>query len=31
VTEIDIREIRKARGGLKGLVLPLERSADPVA
>jgi N-dimethylarginine dimethylaminohydrolase len=28
VTEIDIREIRKARGGLKGLVLPLERSDD---
>ena len=26
VTELDIREIRKARGGLKGLVLPLERA-----
>ena len=26
VTELDIREIRKARGGLKGLILPLERS-----
>lgn len=25
VTELDIREIRKAVGGLKGLVLPLER------
>jgi N-dimethylarginine dimethylaminohydrolase len=29
VTEVDIREIRKARGGLKGLVLPLERTAEP--
>jgi N-dimethylarginine dimethylaminohydrolase len=27
VTEVDIREIRKAVGGLKGLVLPLERAA----
>lgn len=27
VTEVDIREIRKARGGLKGLVLPLERTS----
>ncbi|KAB1190703.1 MULTISPECIES: dimethylarginine dimethylaminohydrolase family protein [Haloferax] len=26
VIELDIREIKKARGGLKGLVLPLERA-----
>jgi N-dimethylarginine dimethylaminohydrolase len=28
VTEVDIREIRKAVGGLKGLVLPLRRASE---
>jgi N-dimethylarginine dimethylaminohydrolase len=26
VTELDVREVRKTGGGLKGLVLPLERA-----